>query len=58
MVVILLSSPLQSLYDTNVTPDKKSYFDDWCHFIGRFIVGSVSRMRIKEVSALFIYKPE
>ena len=24
MVVILLSSPLQSQYDTNVTPDKKA----------------------------------
>ena len=59
MVVILLSSPLQSQYDTNVTPDKKAtLIDDWCHFICRFNVGGVSRMRIKEVLALLIYKPE
>ena len=57
MVAILLSSPFQPQSDTKVTPDKKSYFDDWFLFIGRFNVGSVSRIRNKEALALFICKP-
>ena len=55
MVVILLSFPLQPQSDTKVIPDKKATFMT-LGFIGRFNVGSVPRMRNKEVLALFKYK--
>ena len=57
MVTILLPSPLQPQSDTKVIYHKKNYVDDWFLFIGRFNVGSVSRMSNKEALALFIYKP-
>ena len=57
MVAILLSSPFQPQSATKVIPDKKSYVDDWFLFIGRFNVGSASRMKNKEALALFICKP-
>ena len=57
MVVILLSSPLQPQSDTKIIPDKKATLMTGGFFIGRFNVGSVSRMNNKEALVLFVRKP-